>query len=326
MSVLDFNFNFNAGVPPLAGSALRFRPRYNSDLESRLVDTTPPGDQLVPPGAGPQPHYPLFHEFWDADLRAYMFLDDFLTQVIPAAAAAMTTWRAAYAIVARNGGANIPPHEMTQQQLGPEVLRILELALEREDRFAEVIDQDDADGAINYWLGMLKIDPARHPATNLMVHIGRRIGEHVAMCLKGDFRSPRPSQLCPAVTPMIDPPVTPSFPAGHAVQSYLISLLLAYSLSDAQGNTNLPQHTLPPANSTLAVFLAQATRPKGPLFDLAGRVSQNRIVAGVHYPTDIEAGRAVAIQTFKDLQNVASVWGNVGIRAQVRGEFPQYVA
>ena len=69
MSVLDFNFNFNAGVPPLAGSALRFRPRYTSDLESRLVDTTQP-DQLVPPAALAQPHYPLFHEFWDADLRA----------------------------------------------------------------------------------------------------------------------------------------------------------------------------------------------------------------------------------------------------------------
>jgi membrane-associated phospholipid phosphatase len=325
MSVLDFNFNFNAGVPPLAGSALRFRPRYNSDLESRLVDTTQP-DQLVPPPlAGGPPNYPRFHEFWDADLRAYSYLDDFLTSVVNAATAAGNTWRAAYAVVARNGGANIPPDEMNRQQLGDEVLRILELALEREDRFAEVIDQDDGDGAINYWLGMLKIDPARHPATNLMVHIGRRVGEHVSMCLKEDFHCPRPSQLCPAITPMIDPPVTPSFPAGHAVQSYLISLLLAYSLSDPQGDTNLPQHTLPPANSTLAVFLAQATRPRGPLFDLAGRVSQNRIVAGVHYPTDIRAGRAVAIQTFKDLQNVASVWGAGGIRAQVRGEFPQYV-
>jgi hypothetical protein len=132
MSVLDFNFNFNAGVPPLAGSALRFRPRYNSDLESRLVDTTQP-DQLVPPPlAGGPPNYRRFHEFWDADLRAYSYLDDFLTSVVNAATAAGNTWRAAYAVVARNGGANIPPDEMNRQQLGDEVLRILELALERE--------------------------------------------------------------------------------------------------------------------------------------------------------------------------------------------------
>jgi membrane-associated phospholipid phosphatase len=331
MSVLDFNFNFNAGAPPLAGSALRFRPRYNSDVESRLVDTSQP-DQLVPPPvaglpliAGHAQNYPPFHEFWDADLHAYMYLDDFLAVIPRDATVNPPSWRTNYAAVARNNGNYIPPSEMNRQQLGDEVLPILELALEREDRFAEVIDQDDGDGAINYWLGMLKIDPARHPATNLMVHVGRRIGEHVSMCLKGDFRCPRPSQVCPAITPMIDPPVTPSFPAGHAVQSYLISYLLAYSLSDAQGHTNLPQHTLPPPNSSLATFIGQGTAPTGPLFDLAQRVSENRIVAGVHYPIDIKAGQLVATQIFKDIQNVASVWGAAGIRDGVRAEFPQYM-
>lgn len=302
MSLLDFNFNFNAGVPPSA-VGLRCRPRYNSDLESRLVDTAAP-DQVVPAPAAHPPNYPPFHEFWDADLRAYMYLDDFLAKVTPA-------WRASYAAAARDGGKNIPPGEMTRHQLGGAAVRILELALERESRFAEIIDQDDADGAINYWLGMLKIDPGRHPATNLMVHVGRRIGEHVAMCLKGDFRSPRPSQVCPAITPMIDPPATPSFPAGHAVQSYLISYLLAYSLK------NLPQHVLPAS-------LADAA---GPLFDLAARVSQNRVVAGVHYHVDIDAGKAVAIQAFTDLQNVVSVWGAAGqdgLRQQVQKEFSQY--
>ena len=121
---------------------------------------------------------------------------------------------------------------------------------------------------------------------------------------------------------MIDPPVTPSFPAGHALQSYLMSYLLAYSLSNAAGVTNLPQHTLPAPNSALAVFLAPATRPTGPLFDLAHRVSENRIVAGIHYPTDIRAGQAVAVQTFKDIQTVASIWQV--LRARVRAEFPQY--
>jgi PAP2 superfamily len=304
MSMLDFNFNFNAGAPSSSGG-LRFRPRYNSDVESRLVDTSQP-DQLVPAPAQQPPNYPPFHEFWDADLHAYMYLDDFLR-------AFTGNWRPAYAAAARSGGTNIPPGEMNRQQLGSEVVHILELALEREDRFAEIIDQDDADGAINYWLGMLKIDPARHPATNLMVHVGRRIGEHVAMCLKGDFRSPRPSQLCPAITPMIDPPATPSFPAGHAVQSYLISYLLGYSLG------NLPLHYLP-----ASPFFANAT---GPLFDLAARVSENRIVAGVHYPVDINAGKAVAIRTFADLQNVVTVWGSGGqdgLRQQVQREFPQY--
>ena len=73
---------------------------------------------------------------------------------------------------------------MIRVQLGAQVLLMLQLGLEREARFAEIIDQDDGPGAINDWLGMLKIDPARHPATYLMLHVGRRIGEHVAICLK----------------------------------------------------------------------------------------------------------------------------------------------
>jgi len=91
------------------------------------------------------------------------------------------------------------PENMTRPQLNAQMLQILDLAPEREERFAEIIDQDDADGAINYWLGMLEIHPARHPATYLMCEWRGRIGEHVVMCLKGYFRSPRPSQLCPAL-------------------------------------------------------------------------------------------------------------------------------
>jgi acid phosphatase (class A) len=198
---------------------------------------------------------------------------------------------------------------MDQAQLNQEILKILDLALEREDRFAEVIDQDDGDGAINYWLGLLNIDPPRHPATNLMIRVGRRVGEHVVMCLKGYFRSPRPSQLCPAIAPMIDPPATPSFPAGHAVQAYLISYLLAGSLP------NLPQHDI-----------SNLDDPKGVLFDLAKRVSQNRIVAGIHYQTDIDAGKAVAIACFRALQQVGSVWTDpkTSLKEGVKKDFSQY--
>ena len=328
MPPLDMNMNMNMALPSPVGAFARFRPRYNSDLESLLVDTTPPSTKLVPPISGAAQNYPSFHPYWDAELQSYMYLADYITKT--------ASWRTDCSNAALNpnatwgGKATIPPtpsKDMTQGQLGGEVLQILQFALERDDRFAEVIDQDDADGAINYWLGMLKISPARHPGTYLMVQVARRIGEHVVMCLKGDFHSPRPSQLSPAITPMIDPPATPTFPAGHAVQSYLISYLLAYSLADALGNTNLPQHMLPAPTSTLVQFLANA--PTGALFDLADRVSENRIVAGVHFPTDIAAGQAVAIQIFIGLQNTI-VWTGPAqpwlpcLRDAVRTEFPQY--
>jgi hypothetical protein len=194
MPLLDMNMNMNMSLAAPTGTTGLLRPRYNSDVESRLVNLIP-SSGLVPPVSGGAQNYPSFHQYWDADLQSYMYLADYL--------AATPNWRTDSSSAATGNG--IPAKDMTQQQLGDEVLRILELALERDDRFEEVIDQNDADGAINYWLGMLKIDPARHPVTFLMVYVARRIAEHVVMCLKGDFKSPRPSQLCPAITPMIDP-------------------------------------------------------------------------------------------------------------------------
>ena len=158
---------------------------------------------------------------------------------------------------------------------------------------------------------MLKIDSERTPATNLIVRVARRVGEHVAMCLKGDFMSPRPSQMSPAITPMFDPPITPSFPAGHAVQAYLISFLLADAMP------NFPQQVAPAHGATEAQWLAAT----GLLFDLAARVAENRVVAGVHYPVDIAAGRVVAARIFVDLVAVAEMQT---LRTAVMGEFPQY--
>jgi len=108
------------------------------------------------------------------------------------------------------------------------------------------------------------------------------------------------------------------------VQAYLISYLLAYSLATQVGgqmNTSLPQHVLPTLQG-----LTGGARADGPLFHLAGRVAENRIVAGIHYPTDIKAGEAVAVRAFLDLTNVASVWNAGGLRDRVRDEFPQYRA
>ena len=51
-------------------------------------------------------------------------------------------------------------------------------------------------------------------------------------------------------------------------------------------------------------------------------MTENRVVAGIHYPVDILAGQAVAHRTFQDIRNVASIWTD--LRNAVRGEFPQY--
>ena len=276
------------------GPASASRPRYNSQIMTRFMKSSEPHGLAVV--AEDQKKAKIeYSDYWDADLQSYMLLQDFV-RVYP-------DWMEHLMEVSTASGTK--SQDMSRERLGQEIRKMLDLAPEREERFMEIIDQDDADGALNYWLGMLQISPARHPASYLMLRVGRRVGEHVVMCLKGAFRSPRPSQLSPAIVPMIDPPVTPSFPAGHAVQAYLMSHLLADCLH------KIPQQTLPKN-------LAEA---EGPLFRLAHRVSENRIVAGVHYPTDIDAGKAVGIACFEMLRLVPSV---EKLRAQVRGELKQY--
>ncbi len=308
-----------------SGGGFAVRPRYNTQIMTKFINTSDPNKK---PSESDKGHLGpntkalasnrtvRYNQYWDADLQSYMYLQEFLRSE--------PGWLERLATTAREKG--MPSQLMDSDRLDREIRAILDLAPEREERFAEIMDQDDADGATNYWFGALHVSPSRHPATYLMVRVGRRIGEHVAMCLKGRFRSPRPSQLCPAIMPMIDPPSTPSFPAGHAVQAYLISYLLAHSLP------NLPQQSL--------------ERASGVLFDLAERVSVNCVVAGLHYCTDIIAGKAVGIACFEALTRIETLWSAANLkgkldndflrafpgssegeslRAQVQKEFPQYV-
>src|SRR5262249_53925888 len=114
------------------------------------------------------------------------------------------------------------------------------------------------------------------PATYLLIRVARRVGEVAVMCLKEHYKVARPSQVCPVIVPLVDVPVTPSFPSGHAFQSQLISQCLAAA------ERPLVQREL--------------------LFELAHRVAENRVVAGLHYPLDNEAGFAAADKCFELLE------------------------
>ena len=140
---------------------------------TRLIDTSQP---IKKPLAANVSQNPLVHynQYWDADLQSYMYLQKFVE--IPG-------WLDSLKATALANGTR--SQFMDTDQLDREIRQIIDLAPEREERFAEIMDQDDADGATNYWFGMLQISPSRHPATYLMVRVGRRIGEHVVMCLKG---------------------------------------------------------------------------------------------------------------------------------------------
>ena len=80
---------------------------------------------------------------------------------------------------------------------------------------------------------------------------------------KAYFARPRPFVVDSNLTPMVMPKPTPSYPSGHTTFAYVMAILLA---------NMVPEKAVP-------------------IFDRAAEYGYNRVVAGAHFPTDVEAGR-----------------------------------
>lgn len=91
------------------------------------------------------------------------------------------------------------------------------------------------------------------------------MGDSIAAA-KSHFNRPRPYLVSEAVKPTIDRPGGGSYPSGHASFAYLSGILLAAMVPE-----RAPE-----------------------IFERANRYAYNRVVAGVHFPTDVEAGRVSA--------------------------------
>jgi len=83
---------------------------------------------------------------------------------------------------------------------------------------------------------------------------------------KEEFDRRRPFRANPGIEPIVDKPRTASYPSGHSMWARTVGLLLA---------DMLPEY-----------------REK--IMARADEYAFNRVVAGVHYPSDIEAGKLAA--------------------------------
>ncbi|MGE7417154.1 phosphatase PAP2 family protein [Methylobacterium tarhaniae] len=143
---------------------------------------------------------------------------------------------------------------------------------ERARRVQEILDQDPGPAA--YFAHMLMLSPASHPNTLKLIDMADRVGLMVAMHFKGVFNRARPQQVFPALLPLINAPPHPSYPSGHALESYMIALALTEVAPDSAAG----------------------------LTALAARIGENREVAGVHWRSDTEAGRLIAGYAYPLLQ------------------------
>lgn len=97
------------------------------------------------------------------------------------------------------------------------------------------------------------------------------MGDGFLNYLKIRYGRPRPYQIAPlyekTIRRIIKDPRTAAYPSGHSFDAWLFATILS---------NRHPQYT-------------------EEFEEIANRVSDSRVVAGVHYPSDLEAGRIAAV-------------------------------
>ncbi|MEY8839727.1 hypothetical protein AB9K41_11930 [Cribrihabitans sp. XS_ASV171] len=178
------------------------------------------------------------------------------------------------------------PFEAWSRTREEELIELISLAEYRPAMIGEGIEQSVTFD--QFFAAILSFNRNSHPATTKLVAIGLEVGTHVAMTYKLRHQRPRPSHLCPALMPPIDPPEHASYPSGHATQAWLV----AHLLNEATGRKLDPDGT---------VTLQGQDERRNPLHDMAARIARNREVMGLHYPSDSEAGRRLAYAAYRVL-------------------------
>jgi len=144
----------------------------------------------------------------------------------------------------------------------------------RRDRMPEILTQVAV--PVSYFAMALNLNPERHRHVFELMTFLFAIAKMTVMRFKLHFQVPRPADLCPAIEPMITTPGHWSYPAGHAVEGHLVTNVLIRLLQRADRK---------PWNSQeFSEWLIKH----------ADRIGDNRVVAGLHYPKDIEEGKKLA--------------------------------
>ena len=309
---LDLNLNLNLAGRGGSGGGVR----YNTEDYPKLAP--------IPPSVfWPQAPY---KEFWKPEYRAWAYLYDFVVNGFPGQDPidVFKTELQGQTIFP------VPGTSLTAARLNDQVQGVLDASIDRSDRAREIISQASGAGAIGYWAGLLRIDPSRDTNTILLIMVAHKIGEFVAMGLKGALKMRRPSQVYPWIMPLIDPPDHPSYPSSHSLQGHLITAVLKFALrtpidppatqpgvpsigvflksaqefeqaatdaigrtaGSAQGINAINGGAWNPDGASLGAPYPQTARA---LDVLADRVARNREVAGVHYNMDSLAGAYVAL-------------------------------
>jgi acid phosphatase (class A) len=222
--------------------------------------------------------------YWDSDLYALTILPDFFTATVGG-----QSWHQYITVdpppVVREQGyvPTVPPHEDSIDDL-----RILAVT-ERPEAMGEILNQ--ANNQQLCFMQLLMMTQNSHPKTFFAMKLAARVGEVVMMRLKRQWNRPRPTQYCPTLYPPIPVPGHASYPAGHALIAHLTAEVLKEITERDPGYGNPP---VSPYKKSLEA--------------LADQIGLNRVIAGLHFRSDIRAGAAAGRKTHEFLKGIT---GNV---------------
>ena len=218
--------------------------------------------------------------YWDSDLYALTILPDFFAGTLGG-----QSWHQHITVPP-------PPVVRPSGYTGPVVpnedriddLRILAVT-ERPEAMGEILNQ--ANNQQLCYMQLLTMTPSSHPKTFLAMKLAARVGEVVMMRLKRQWNRPRPTQYCPTLYPPVAVPGHAAYPAGHA----LIATLTAELLKEITEHPSATPKASPYAKS---------------LDELAKAIGRNRVIAGLHFWSDIQWGNDAGLKTYAFLKGMTN--------------------
>lgn len=156
----------------------------------------------------------------------------------------------------------------------------------RPERLNEITSQIGI--PMQYWASILDLNPVDHYFTLELLSVALAGLSHVNQFAKHTLACPRPVAFSPSIQPIINPRRFSAFPSGHAAEAFLVARLLQALSGEEKRRITAPdgKYHATGVNSDTHTLETHLQR-------LAGRIADNRVVAGVHFPVDSTAGRMV---------------------------------
>ena len=161
----------------------------------------------------------------------------------------------------------IIPSPPSLEETAKEIEAMKRLQSLREKHQADIDREIELDGIYEKFYAVLNASPETHPKMAEFMAKVFNDSTIVVFYFKNHFNRARPYHYYPEMKATIDTPEHPSYPSGHATQSYSLALALA------------------------EVFPNRRTDLK----TAAYKIATNREIGGVHYKSDSDAGKTTAM-------------------------------